>query len=202
MLDIFHINLIIFWILYVSIHSIMAALWFKDIIKKRTGKYFTYYRFLYSCFATILLLLLLIYQYLNKSKFLFTSTSTLKIVCTITGIAGAAIMWLSIKKYFFALSGVAAFRDKQLPQNPIVQGPNAYVRHPLYSGTLLLLWSLFFWFPLVSNLIAVGVITAYLLFAGIPLEEKKLEIEFGESYKQYQNKVPKLLPFFKSRNSI
>jgi protein-S-isoprenylcysteine O-methyltransferase Ste14 len=45
----------------------------------------------------------------------------------------------------------------------------------------------------MSNIIAALIITVYVLF-GIRLEEKKLYIEYGESYKEYSQKVPKLIP--------
>jgi protein-S-isoprenylcysteine O-methyltransferase Ste14 len=56
------------------------------------------------------------------------------------------------------------------------------------------LWGLFIILPYLSFLISNIIITIYTLI-GIELEEKKLELEFGESYRQYKQKVPKLLPF-------
>ncbi|MEO5783334.1 MAG: hypothetical protein ABIQ07_08695 [Ginsengibacter sp.] len=47
--------------------------------------------------------------------------------------------------------------------------------------------------PSISNLIAVIVLTGYVLI-GIRLEEQKLLLEYGEQYEQYSKKVPKLIP--------
>ncbi len=92
------------------------------------------------------------------------------------------------------LSGISVFKNENSEFQPMRQGINAYMRHPLYAGTLIVLWSLFFIFPLLNNLIACCCITVYLII-GIQLEERKLVIEFGEIYKAYQRKVPMLFPF-------
>jgi protein-S-isoprenylcysteine O-methyltransferase Ste14 len=81
-----------------------------------------------------------------------------------------------------------------------VDGIHRFVRHPLYSGTILFVWGLFFVFPFLNNLIAVILLTLY-LFIGISFEEKKLVKEFGEKYQAYILKVPMLIPrFLKIKN--
>jgi protein-S-isoprenylcysteine O-methyltransferase Ste14 len=87
-------------------------------------------------------------------------------------------------------------------KNTLQQGGlHKYVRHPLYLGTLLFIWGLFLIFPLVNNLIAVISVTTYVLF-GIKLEEKKLRLEFGESYKKYSKKVPQLIPGLRIKGQL
>jgi len=73
------------------------------------------------------------------------------------------------------------------------------MRHPLYSGTLLTIWSLLLIFPLLSNLLACLVITVYILI-GIQLEEKKLLLDFGEDYRSYASSVPMLIPNIRRKN--
>jgi protein-S-isoprenylcysteine O-methyltransferase Ste14 len=69
------------------------------------------------------------------------------------------------------------------------------MRHPWYSGAILILWSRDIdAAALVTNL----VLTAYLI-AGTHLEERKLISEFGEEYVRYQRKVPMLIPRLSSR---
>jgi protein-S-isoprenylcysteine O-methyltransferase Ste14 len=76
-------------------------------------------------------------------------------------------------------------------------GLHRYVRHPLYLGTLLLIWSLFLFFPLLSNLLGCMAITLYTL-AGIRLEERKLLLRFGSMYADYCKRTPMLIPRFRS----
>ncbi len=76
----------------------------------------------------------------------------------------------------------------------IITGIHKYVRHPLYLGTFIFIWGLLLLIPLLSLLISNTVITIYTLI-GIKFEEEKLIEEFGQSYIEYKNEVPKLLPF-------
>ena len=103
---------------------------------------------------------------------------------------------ISILKYFKLLSGVRTLYEAKPPMELKREGIHNYVRHPLYPGTLLFIWGLFFIFPMLNNLIAAVIITGYVLI-GIRLEEKKLLIEFGNLYADYISQVPMLVPGFK-----
>ena len=76
-------------------------------------------------------------------------------------------------------------------------GPYKHVRHPLYVGWILAAWST----PTMSIahlIFAVGM-TAYILIA-IAYEERDLVAHFGESYRQYKQRVPMLIPsIFRSK---
>jgi protein-S-isoprenylcysteine O-methyltransferase Ste14 len=174
----------------------MASLWFKKMVQMIIGRFFVAYRLFYSIMAAILLILIVAFQYSHSSIALFRAPAFAKIIMIITGSYGLFIMAASVKQYFFQLSGISVITKTKQESKPQVTGPNAYVRHPLYGGTLLLLWSLFMLFPLFSNLIACTVITIY-TFIGIQLEEKKLEIEFGEDYTSYRDKTPMIIPSLK-----
>ena len=70
-------------------------------------------------------------------------------------------------------------------------GVLSILRHPWYLATLLLIWAR----PLdLSAILVNGILTGYLI-AGIYLEEKKLEREFGEQYRAYQKRVARFIPY-------
>ncbi len=74
-------------------------------------------------------------------------------------------------------------------------GPYAYVRNPLYFGSLLLAVG----YGLVSGLGWIGVLGMLILFlvfhlAAIFYEEEFLTAKFGESYLEYRRRAPRLLP--------
>ena len=112
--------------------------------------------------------------------------------------AGIVVIAVSVYKYFFHLSGIAVFTNEAPSGELFQQGLHRYVRHPLYSGTLLLVWSLFSLFPLLSNLLACTIISLYTII-GIRWEEKKLSETFGSGYKKYAEQVPMLFPRMKIR---
>ena len=96
------------------------------------------------------------------------------------------------------LSGIRSVFQATPPAELKVEGIHRFVRHPLYSGTILFVWGLFFIFPTLSNLIAVVLLTLYVLI-GISFEEKKLKKEFGSKYETYIIDVPMLIPRLKFR---
>ena len=168
----------------------------KTYFQKASEKFYRYYRLLYSIFSFVTLLILLIYQYSFTSIILIQSIFVKYLAVFILVIPGLLIMILSIFKYFRLLSGIRSLYEPVPPVTLRIDGIHKYVRHPLYTGTLLFTWGLFLIFPFLNNLIAVIIITLYVL-VGIKFEEKKLLLEFGNSYKNYSAKVPMLIPNFK-----
>ena len=194
----FHWILIALWIIYYVLHSVFAAGYVKELFKNKLGKYFRYYRLAYSLFATITLILVLIFQYSFHSPLLLKSLLIKYFAIALLILPGIIIMAISIKKYFMLLSGIRSLFTPTPAAELKINGIHQYVRHPLYLGTLLFVTGLFFVFPTLSNLIAVALLTVYVLI-GIIFEEKKLIKEFGESYKYYILNVPMLIPSFRKK---
>ncbi len=194
----YHEWLILAWVMYYAIHSIGAASRVKSFFQNKMKKFFRYYRLAYSFFATVSLLLLLWYQYSFESPLLFHSTLLKYISVLLLVLPGMMIMLISIKKYFFMLSGVRSLYEPSAPVELKVEGIHRFVRHPLYSGTILFVWGLFFIFPTLANLIAATLLLFYILL-GITFEEAKLKKEFGKEYEDYISRVPMLIPDFKRR---
>lgn len=190
-----HLILIIFWILYALLHSIFAAPKWKKIMQEKMKQNFKYYRILYSVFAFISLSIIIVYLFRIKSIILWEANS-IEIVIAITClITSGSLMIFFIRNFFFDLSGADIFLKTKKPQMLIKTNLYKYVRHPLYTATLVFIWSIFFWQPLLSNLISCICITVYTII-GISYEEKKLIKDFGESYIQYRNETPMLIPKF------
>jgi protein-S-isoprenylcysteine O-methyltransferase Ste14 len=73
----------------------------------------------------------------------------------------------------------------------VISGLHRYVRHPLYTTSLIVLY---FVSPMTLNRLALVVgIHAYFWIGSI-FEERKLVREFGDAYRDYQRRVPRLLP--------
>ncbi len=198
-----HLYLVILWLLFCVLHSVLAARWWKLKMSRLLGQSFRFYRFFYSTFATLNLSVILYLLFVIKSPALWSGSAALSFVASITGVCGVVVMLACVKKYFSSVSGIKAF-SRNDSSRPILQttGLHRYTRHPLYFGTLLFIWSLFLIFPLLSNLISCCLISVYTVI-GIHIEERKLLIEFGQEYKDYARKVPMLLPHsFPKRSRI
>jgi protein-S-isoprenylcysteine O-methyltransferase Ste14 len=188
-----HIVLALLWLLFGILHSVLAANWWKRGMQRWLGAHYKYYHFAYSVFAALSLIGILVFQYTMQSRLLFTLRPWAKVLLWLPVLVGLAIMGVVIRKYFFSLSGISVFYKRQAPVVLEQGGLHRYVRHPLYFGTLLFIWSLFFLFPYLHNGIACLVITAYTIL-GAKLEEKKLVSQFGEKYIAYKKQVPMLIP--------
>ncbi len=94
----------------------------------------------------------------------------------------------------FGLDPIKAYlRGMTLRQSDfVVRGPYLWVRHPLYSFMLVLIWST----PDVnSDRLLFNVLWTLWVIIGSYLEEKDLVSEFGDRYRKYQKTVPMLLPW-------
>jgi protein-S-isoprenylcysteine O-methyltransferase Ste14 len=78
------------------------------------------------------------------------------------------------------------------PMPFIVRGPYRWVRHPLYFFCLLLIWSC----PDLSlDRLLYNILWSTWIIVGSVLEERDLVADFGEPYRDYQSKVPMLIPW-------
>lgn len=116
-----------------------------------------------------------------------------------------AVFILAILGFYWGLRALGSFdafglspilnnlRGKDPPPMPfIVRGPYRWVRHPLYFFSLLLIWSC----PDLSlDRLLYNVLWSTWIIVGSVLEERDLLADFGESYRDYQLKVPMLIPW-------
>ena len=73
----------------------------------------------------------------------------------------------------------------------VVKGPYRWVRHPLYLFMILMIWSS----PnlTMDRLLFNGLWTVWIVIGSI-LEERDLIFEFGDVYREYQQRVPMFIP--------
>ncbi len=76
----------------------------------------------------------------------------------------------------------------------LTEGPYGYVRHPYYSGFILLTMGSAIGFPALETRL-LAVITLSVLSVYIPKEEEQLLTRYGDEYRRYMEKVKwKLIP--------
>ena len=82
-------------------------------------------------------------------------------------------------------------------QQLITSGPFAVVRHPSYWAHIAIDVGLY----LITGIVVIGLIAiidlAIIYFVVINLEDRELVSRFGESYREYQRRVPKFFPKLK-----
>jgi methanethiol S-methyltransferase len=87
----------------------------------------------------------------------------------------------------------AYLRGRNAPSLPfVVRGPYRWVRHPLYFGVLLLIWSN----PdVTADRLLFNILWSAWICVGARLEEADLVRDFGDAYEAYRRKVPILIPW-------
>jgi methanethiol S-methyltransferase len=82
---------------------------------------------------------------------------------------------------------------KKPKETPLtIRGPYRWVRHPLYFFVLVTIWSC----PDITfDRLLFNVLWSVWIYAGAVLEERDLVADFGEAYREYQRKVPMLIPW-------
>jgi methanethiol S-methyltransferase len=75
-----------------------------------------------------------------------------------------------------------------------IAGPYRWVRHPLYLFIILMIWSC----PdLTRDRLLFNLLWTIWIVIGSYFEEIDLIVEFGDAYREYQKRVPMLVPFLK-----
>lgn len=84
-------------------------------------------------------------------------------------------------------------RGRSLSPMPLaVRGPYLWVRHPLYSSMLVLIWSV----PdATRDRLLFNLLWTVWIVLGTRLEERDLVADFGDRYRRYQQTVPMLVPW-------
>lgn len=188
-----YITLILIWSLFFFLHSWLATTTFKSRAQTFMGATFKYYRLIYSIIAFLTLAAVLSFQFSIPAHPIAVSPWIKYLIAIPLGTIGAVVMAICIKKYFFQLSGVQVLYHRESTPTLETGGIHRYIRHPLYTGTLLFIWALCCCCPTVVNLIACTMITIYIRI-GISFEEDKLVRIFGRQYRDYRNRTPMLIP--------
>ena len=76
----------------------------------------------------------------------------------------------------------------------ITDGIYKYMRHPQYTGIILATFGMLVHWPTIITLI-MWPILALAYYGLAKKEEKEVEKQFGENYREYKNMVPMFLPF-------
>jgi len=182
--------------LYGFLHSLLAARWLKAWVRYRWGDcFFRWYRLIYNLIASLTFFPILALLAWLPDRTLYVIPFPWWLVTGFIQLLAVGVMFLAlVQSGLMSFLGLDAFLDTSSPVNEklVVSGLYAWVRHPIYTAGLVFLWLT----PILThNLLALNIgLTLYLLI-GAWLEERKMVAEFGEAYRQYQQRVPMLVPY-------
>ncbi len=94
--------------------------------------------------------------------------------------------------YFFGLSQIPARHGE--PGTLVTNGFYCHLRNPLFFFGDIFLWL----FPFMTiNMLVFNILTTVYFYVGAQHEERSLEEEFGEAYREYRQRVPMFIPRIK-----
>lgn len=189
----YYLILFLGWSFYFTLHSVLAALQVKSFFEKHFPVLFNYYRIAYNLLS-FLGLILLGYFTLQVTDYFILPMLLLKLT-------GAVLLIISLILFYIAFNafdmreflGIISKQNKK-ESNLITGGIYQYVRHPLYTATIIICIALLCLHPTFGVLIFCLAAFVYLEI-GTRLEEKKLIDEFGTDYTEYRKKVKKYFPY-------
>ena len=188
--------------LYGFVHSVAASEKVKILFKKVFGKLIGFYRLGFNIFAVVGLYLiwdlaprpsLQIYKLPPPYDYLVLIPQFISL---------AGIIWCFkyiCFKEFIGLNQIDRYLKNEYSENDLdenytlrIEGPYKFSRHPIYFFSIIILMfraemSLFYLTMFIS-------FTAY-FYIGSYYEEKKMVRLFGDDYRNYQKKVPRIFPF-------
>ena len=183
------------WIGYFALHSALASLVVKRTVAAAWPNLMPYYRLLFNILAALLILPILWLTFHDSAPMLWRWQGIAAWLAN--GLALAAIFgfWLTFKSYdmqeFLGLRQLQLHVRKVEDQEHFHLSPfHRFVRHPWYFFGLVLIWTRDM---SVTTLLSSVIITLYFL-VGSRLEEKKLLVYHGDTYRRYMARVPGLIP--------
>jgi protein-S-isoprenylcysteine O-methyltransferase Ste14 len=191
------------WAGYCSLHSFLISIRFTDLMTRLLKNYYAFYRIFFVFISLVLLIPLINYTAQLDNKVIITYGLPLNIVRYVL-ISGSLLMffWAFFLNYdslsFFGIRQAQNFRkSKKMNQSEEVRknGLLGIIRHPMYLALIIYLWCQTF---RMSDVVVNIELTIYIIIATM-LEEKKLVLEFGDTYVKYQQEVPMFIPFSKIR---
>ena len=185
------------WILWCALHSLLISPGVTGFLKRRLGDRYRFTRIAFNAFAVLSLLPVVGYSHTLTGEPFFRWDGILRpvqavmLACSLWLFAAGARVYdlrqtLGLRQIAEHESARGITRSGEIGTSGIL----GWVRHPWYSGAILLLWARTI-DP--AALVANAVLTVYLLI-GTFLEERKLIAEFGDEYVKYRRKVPMLIP--------
>lgn len=192
-----YILLVIFWITWCSLHSALIGLGFTESLRKRFPSRFRFYRILYNLLAVATLLPVVFYTFSQRGAPIVAWEGPWRIVPILLGSIALLFLLAGARRYdLLQFLGLRQIKDEKVCSvltddcSLDTGGVLSIVRHPWYSAGILIIWAR----PLDLAAILTNLIISGYFVVGAILEEKKLKVQFGQQYADYQRQVSMFFP--------
>jgi protein-S-isoprenylcysteine O-methyltransferase Ste14 len=183
------------WVLWCTLHSALISITLTEFAKKKLGGSFRFYRLFYNVVSLVTLIPLVYYSHMLHEAPIFRWEGPLGLVQVFFLAVSVCLFVAGGRHYswarFLGISQVKAGSSLADSSTFVVSGIHRIIRHPWYLGGILIVWAQ----DLSTSTILINMVINVYFIVGSFLEERKLLLEFGEKYREYQRTVSMLFPW-------
>jgi protein-S-isoprenylcysteine O-methyltransferase Ste14 len=182
------------WLSFGVAHSLLASHPAKRYLEPLLGHR---YRFSYNLISTLHIGVVFILGrlLLADNSGAYDLTGWVEMLILVSRLLGIGIMLVALSQYDLGLfSGLKQLRqhsDSSSDEPLHLTGMHRYIRHPIYLGAYLFLWG-----GVVDDFgLQTAIWASVYLVIGTWFEDQKLIKQYGQTYIDYRQKVPSVLPY-------
>lgn len=181
-------------LVYGFFHSVTASIGFKRWLAGLLGdRLMRFYRIIYSGLAVVTLLPVLALAALLPDRTLYVIPAPWRYLALFgQGISVLLLSYSVLQTGALQFVGVPQALGNETRDELNTGGLYQYVRHPLYTFSILFLWLT----PVMTQNLALlyAAFTVYFIIGAV-FEERKLLRTFGQEYAEYRQRTPFIIPF-------
>ena len=193
-----YLPVVLLWVLWCALHSALIATTVTDYLKEKLGDGYRFYRLFFNIVALITILPLAYYSIAMKDAPIFRWQGPLAIA-KYSLLLTSLCLFIAGAKHYDILQFLGICQIKTGEINPTLSEHHTFnttgilsaIRHPWYIAGIMFVWARDISLSILLNNI---VISVYFVIGTI-LEERKLVREFGEKYREYQERVSMFFPY-------
>ncbi len=187
------VTFVLYFLFFAVIHSVLATGYIKKKAEKWMGNKFRFYRLVYSIlsFFTFAPAFLIWATYADSTPPVYAIPQLFyPIIILIRLLAIGMFVYAALQTDILDLIGIRQLQGN-VKNIMITSGVYGIVRHPIYTGGIILLFTKMEMSQL--DLAAIVLVSIYFLI-GAFVEERRLLAVFGEEYVKYQQQVSMFIP--------
>ena len=194
------------FILFAAIHSITVSVKFKQLCRKLFSDTFmrVWYRFLYNCVSGVTAFVAVYFIAQVPDRVLWQGPAWFRWALHLVQLAGLAFGALAFEyldtgefmgfkqvRRYITKKEVAGNIEGLTHKNLVTTGVYGVVRHPLYAAGIVI----FTFSPNITvNGLTITVLADLYFLFGMFIEERRFLRIFGDQYREYMKRVPRLFP--------
>ncbi len=176
--------------LFFAQHSIMVRPRFQRLLSRLMPAH--YHGALYAIASGLVLTIVVVFWQETPTVVVALEGLWRWLLHAVLALAAAGMAWGALSLSHFDPLGLDSLRA-HTPARPmlVIRGPYRWVRHPLYFFSIVMFWA----FPVLStDRLLFNLLWSAWIYAATFWEESDLVALFGEPYRDYQRRVPRLFP--------